>query len=304
VPITRPPLAAHGSVACVACETPATRAFVATPQFVLRECPSCASLTADPRPRPEPLLAYHDTPGYFDQPYFEKRRTDVDRVVERCRDLDRRLRTASPRIDLRGARHLDVGCDTGVFLRAFADLYGTIPIGVDVSARAVAAARASGIEAHCAELEAAPGFGECGLVTLIDVIEHVPSPLSLLRAVRHRLGPGGWCYVETPNVRSSIYRIGRALTRWTGGRPASVCARLFIPEHVQYLSRDGLGRLARNAGLTMVAAGERRLAPQDVNASLIMRGGVRTLQALDRLIDQQILHCVLLRREDSRAPAS
>jgi 2-polyprenyl-3-methyl-5-hydroxy-6-metoxy-1,4-benzoquinol methylase len=204
------------------------------------------------------------------------------------------LARTRPAFATAGKRHLDVGCDTGLFLESFSRLYGTRPTGIDVAKRAVAIARAKGIEAYDTDLLHASDLPDFHLITLIDVIEHVPDPMALLRAVRGRLAADGVCYVETPNVRSTVYRVGRLLCNATGGRPAWICDRLFLPEHVQYLSATGLAAAARAAGLSVVLQGRRRLQGPDVNTSPLVNVAVQALQVADRITSREILHWAVL----------
>jgi SAM-dependent methyltransferase len=247
------------------------------------------------------LSAYHDSDEYFHHAYFEQRRADFSRADARCLDVVGRLRQVCPALSLEGQRHLDVGCDTGLFLEAFARRHGTVPVGIDVAARAVAAARARGIEAYQTDLADADWLGEFSLITVIDVIEHLADPLSLLRHVKARLRAGGLCYVETPNIRSTVYGVGRWVSNLTGGRPAWLCERLFLPEHVQYFSPEGLRVAAEAAGLRLVAVTSRCLGSIDVNAAAPIKLGVQSLQWVDRVMGREILYCAVL-AESNTAP--
>lgn len=280
--------------ACAACGASDLAPHVRTRQLTLSRCRECDGLTAIPRPDPTVLAAFHDSSVYFDHPYFESRRVDRGRVDARSRDVLSWLLRVNPSFTGRNVRHLDVGCDTGIFLESFSRLYGTVPLGIDVAARAVAIARARGIDALHADLQHAGGIGRFGLITMIDVIEHVASPVELLRQVSERLERGGVCYLETPNIRSSIYVAGRRVCNATDGRPTWLCERLFLPEHVQYLSPRGLEAAAAAARLRVAVAGRRSLAAADVNAALPIRLGVQSLQMLDRAMGREILHCAVL----------
>jgi SAM-dependent methyltransferase len=283
--------------ACCACGSPELTPFVSTRQIALHRCRACQGLTAVPRPTPHALTAHHDTDVYFNHPYFEHRRSDLARIEARCRDVVQRLRKAVPDFSPAGLRHLDVGCDTGLFLEAFARLYGTVPVGIDIAARAVAQARARGIEAYHTDLTRAPAeLNNFAVITLVDVIEHVADPIQLLREVRARLREGGVCYLETPNIRSFVYGIGRVVSNLTGGRPSWLCERLFLPEHVQYLSADGLRLAARAADLRVLALTRRPLGGTDVNAAAPIRAVVQSMQLADRLLGRQILHCAIFAR--------
>jgi 2-polyprenyl-3-methyl-5-hydroxy-6-metoxy-1,4-benzoquinol methylase len=207
---------------------------------------------------------------------------------------------------LRGQRLLDIGCDTGVFLRAASEEFGVVPTGIDVSARAVEAARQGGIEAYQILLEEAPDrLSAFPLVTAIDVIEHVPNPGAFLRQVQSRLAPSGVLYIETPNIRSAVYALGRGLSHVIDGSSSGMIQRLFPPQHVQYFTPRSLSRLAREAGLEVVQVDTRVLPLSDIAASVATRFAVGILQILDRVLRREILVWAVLRRpHETRAEVS
>jgi len=265
------------------------------PYFTLFRCDACGSLTALPRPDGGSLAALHDTTEYFEHPYFTGRRADLDRIRQRCLAIGGRLGSGTV-ASLRGRRHLDIGCDTGGLLTAATELFGTQAVGIDVAARAVALAHEAGIEAYHSDLAGAPTLRGFGLVTIVDVLEHVADPIAFMCDVESRLEPGGWCYIETPNVRSSVYQAGRLLAMLTGGRPAWLCQRLFLPEHVQYLSEKGLAHLATVAGLRVQSSGHRPLGSADINTTWPVQLVISALQQFDRMRANEILHWAVLQK--------
>ena len=134
------------------------------------------------------------------------------------------------------------------------------------------------------------------MVTAIDVIEHVLDPGAFLRQVRSRLAPSGVLYVETPNIRSAVYVLGRVLSRVLDGSTSSVIQRLFPPQHVQYFTADSLSRLAKDSGLEVVQVNTRVLPLSDIAASPATRWAVGLLQVLDRILRREILVWAVLRR--------
>ena len=95
-------------------------------------------------------------------------------------------------------RLLDAGCGSGATLDLLAEL-GRVS-GVDVSERAVEAARQRGHEdVHLAGVEELP-FGDAtfDLVTCLDVIEHTPDDVSTLRELRRVTKPDGHLVVTVP----------------------------------------------------------------------------------------------------------
>jgi SAM-dependent methyltransferase len=103
-------------------------------------------------------------------------------------------------------RALDVGCGNGPTLRALAALApGWRLSGHDIS------------DANAARLAAIPSFerlytgatadidGPFDLITLFHSLEHLPSPVAGLAALRGKLAPGGLLLVEVPNLDANIY---------------------------------------------------------------------------------------------------
>jgi 2-polyprenyl-3-methyl-5-hydroxy-6-metoxy-1,4-benzoquinol methylase len=297
------PLAVEGAkpasecVTCVACGAVLdSRDWIRVPPITLRACPRCASLTALPRPTPEAQAALHDRVDYFAHEYFDHRRRNEQRTRARCHDVFERIAGAVNLNGLKGARHLDIGCDTGQFLAAAAAAYGLVPVGLDVASRSIERARANGIEAYPVALEdAPPSLGTFTVITAIDLIEHLAEPVRFFEQVAQRLTPDGACYVETPNIASTVYSVGAVLAALSKGR-SSAAVRLFPPEHVQYFSAAGLARAAARAGLTVVRSGTRVLPRHDVGVGAVTGAIVAALQALDVVRGTRILHWAVLQK--------
>jgi 2-polyprenyl-3-methyl-5-hydroxy-6-metoxy-1,4-benzoquinol methylase len=271
--------------------------------YNFRICAECRGWTCLPRPNASEQAAIHDNYEYFDHPYFALRRHITPAQRQRCRSVIRALSPAADLASLRGQRFLDVGCDTGVFLKVAQEELGIVPVGLDVSKRAVEAARRHGIEAYQSTLEdAPPELSNFAAATAIDLIEHVSDPVSFLSGLRSRLRPGGVVYLETPNIRSMVYHTGKVICRIGGGRPAGLMRRLFPPQHIQYFTADSLRRLAARAGLDIASIFTRVLPGSHVSASAAALIPILALQSLDRLLGTEILLCAVLRRpsEESR----
>ena len=272
------------------------RAVVRLRVSCLRACPSCGSWTYSPRDGASGQAALHDSEEYFDHPYFTVRRA-MSHAQRRCREVLRRLSAATDIPSLRGQRLLDLGCDTGAFLRAAQQEFGIVPVGMDVSGRAVAVARQQGMEVYRTAVEQAPAaLADFPVATAIDLLEHVPHPESFLRAVRARLRPGGLLYLETPNLRSVVFSFGRWLSLLTGGRPAALLERLFPPQHIQMFTAGSLRGLSRRAELDVVRLGTSALAASDIAAGVAVRLGIGALQLCDRIMGTEILLWAVLRR--------
>lgn len=107
----------------------------------------------------------------------------------------------------KGGRLLDLGCGSGDFLEC-ARSAGWQVVGVDPDPKAVAAARGRGIDAREGGVEVLdPQREQFDGITLNHVIEHVHDPLGVLQACYTLLKPGGWIWLETPNLESIGHRI-------------------------------------------------------------------------------------------------
>ena len=277
---------------CVVCGAPVPASVkVQLTGSQLRACSNCGTWIYFPRPKAMDQAAIHDTEDYFDHPYFELRRQSSPAQLRRCRQIVSHLNMEP------GQRLLDIGCDTGLFLATAAREFGIVPVGVDVGARAVAVAAEQGIEVYRATIETAPEhLRDLPAITAIDLIEHVSDPAAFLREVRNRLRPGGLVYIETPNIRSTVYTTGRALSMLTGGRPAPLYERLFPPQHIQYFTRESLATLIKSSGLELARIGTRVLPWEDIAASGLVRAGMAGMQSLDRLTGERILLWAVLKR--------
>jgi 2-polyprenyl-3-methyl-5-hydroxy-6-metoxy-1,4-benzoquinol methylase len=190
---------------------------------------------------------------------------------------------------------LDIGCDTGAFALCAAQETGVEPVGIDVARLAVVAARQSGLEAYHTTIENAPvELRDFEVVTAIDVVEHVPDPLEFLNAIRARMRACGAVYIETPNIKSTVYRLGALLCKVTGGRPAATWHRLFPPQHLQYFTTTSFVETARRAGFTVAGLVTRTLPHNDLATSQTVRAAMDVMQLADDMAGERILICAVL----------
>ena len=88
------------------------------------------------------------------------------------------------------------------------------------------------------------GPGLFHIVTAIEVIEHVESPIGFLRNVRMLLAPGGVGVVTTPNVdslpaRIKFFLVGKIRTMDERGEPTHISPVFFDLLCRQFLPRTG-----------------------------------------------------------------
>jgi SAM-dependent methyltransferase len=100
----------------------------------------------------------------------------------------------------RGRRLLDIGAHAGRFMH-LAYVAGWKPEGIELNPRTAAfAALRTGLPVHSINIEQLPlAVQSYGAITLIDVLEHVPHPLTLLVRAVDALEPGGWLVIKVPS---------------------------------------------------------------------------------------------------------
>lgn len=136
---------------------------------------------------------------------------------------------------------LDVGCFTGTFL-AVARERGWQVRGVELSVWAVQTARERyGLDVQQGTLDTVdlpPHHFD--LVTLIDVIEHLPQPMPMLERLHRLVKEDGYVYLSTPNVDSLLAKVmGR---RWWSYRV----------EHTSLFCPSSLRRALLDSGFDIV----------------------------------------------------
>lgn len=138
---------------------------------------------------------------------------------------------------------LDIGCSTGIFLSA-AQQAGWNVTGLEPSrwAADIASSRLSGTEIVVSTLEKAVFPAEnFDIITLWDVIEHLPYPSEVLLSIHRWLKPSGWLFLNTPNIASIPARALGA--RWM----------LLLREHIWYFTPQTLQILLSKCGFRLAS---------------------------------------------------
>ncbi len=100
---------------------------------------------------------------------------------------------------------LDVGFGNGSLLFT-AQEFGFRPVGIDLRSENVQAMKSIGFEAHCVDIAGLTLPEPCAVVSMADVLEHMPFPKDGLRAANRLLRTGGVLLVSMPNTESFVWQ--------------------------------------------------------------------------------------------------
>jgi SAM-dependent methyltransferase len=111
---------------------------------------------------------------------------------------------------------LDVGFGNASLLFTARE-FGFQPVGLDLRAREVETLRKIGIPSHLADIATFETAERFAVVSLMDVLEHMPFPREGLRAAHRLLEPDGVLFLSMPNLDSDLWKLldaGKANPYW------------------------------------------------------------------------------------------
>ena len=203
-------------------------------------CAGCGLRFMSPQPTADELADLYGETYYVS---VDSRERGYDGYVTEAENWRRTFRDRLGDLPRVPGRLLDVGAATGFFVEQ-ARATGWEAIGVEPSEWAAAYARNElGVDVRSGTLESLQFPDETfDVVTMWEVIEHLPDPRTTLGEVRRILRPGGRLVLSTPDAGSLAARLsGR---RWLGWRK--------VPEHVFFFDRANLDRLLGQSGFKPV----------------------------------------------------
>jgi SAM-dependent methyltransferase len=100
---------------------------------------------------------------------------------------------------------LDVGFGNGSLLFT-AQEYGFVPLGVDLRIDNVNKMSSLGIECFCKDITELYLNYKCSVISMANVLEHMPYPKNALRAAYRLLSDEGVLLISMPNIESVVWK--------------------------------------------------------------------------------------------------
>ncbi len=216
------------------------RVFLEREDLCLVRSPACGLEWQDPMPTEEELDALYDAT------YFERWGSVDDPSENPVRTMKRityGVVLDAIRQHVTGGALLDVGCALGYLVEAALDR-DFDALGLDRNTHAVRwAAERLGERVSAGELDATAFPGRrFDVVTLTDVLEHVPDPGELLARCRERLTASGVLALLLPNAGSATRRLFG--NHWPH----------YVAEHLYHFRPDNLSRYLGEHGFEVLEA--------------------------------------------------
>jgi 2-polyprenyl-3-methyl-5-hydroxy-6-metoxy-1,4-benzoquinol methylase len=244
---------ARAGAGCRACGAEATPAVVRRLDrgIAVTRCSACSAAALVPRPTDE-ALREHYAKYYLTRSTLDSRQ---ERLIEMHGPIVDYL--ASHVTRKRRCSFFDYGFGSGSFLRQVA-ARGHEAFGADISSQNVKqlweTCRREGLSIGMVDLSTG-NLGQLGrdrfdVITLFQVIEHVPDPLELLRSLSRFQTGGGLLYIECPNDASVLARAKTLVQRLL--RRGTMWRSMKYPEHLHGFNRKAMSALLRAAGYEVI----------------------------------------------------
>lgn len=136
---------------------------------------------------------------------------------------------------------LEIGCAYGYFLAEAQSMFETF--GFELCSEAVANCRARGLNVACgaANDELLTAHGPFNVAVMLDVIEHLETPGSMLQMLHRHLQPGGRLIISTGDWGSLLAKVtGR---NWRLMTP---------PQHLYFFTQTAITRMLEHAGFRVL----------------------------------------------------
>ena len=156
---------------------------------------------------------------------------------------------------LQGKRVVDIGCGGGILSDSMARR-GANVLGIDLAGKSLKVAQLHALEAGTRDVEyrevaaetlAAEQPGTFGVITCMEMLEHVPNPASIVSACAALVAPGGWVFFSTINRNAKAFAFAIV-----GAEHLLKLLPKGTHEYAKFIRPSELAQWCRDAGLELV----------------------------------------------------
>jgi len=222
---------------CLLCRSSNSSIIHTFGQLQVVICRKCNLVYLNPRLNESAMRTVYQSDDYFSQ-RKDAGYEDYSFQEDSLRTTFKRFLEKLEKHGMTSGKILEVGCGYGYFLDE-AKYFFSHREGIELSQDAGSyAGRLSGAHIHIGDVGSLPPeLNEYAVIVLINVIEHIYSPVEFLCLIKQRLKNDGRIVVATPDIGSFWHIIMRK--RWPSFK---------IPEHVAFYSGQTLRLLLQKTG--------------------------------------------------------
>ena len=169
---------------------------IIAPIITWKKCQSCAHIF---------------TEGYFTDEAFAAIFSKTNESQKVGNDLERQRIVSARMIEkvlpfVQSGQWLDVGFGNAALLLT-AQEFGFTPVGIDLRHDNVDDLKSIGVKAYCLDLQKLDKPQEFSVISLADVVEHVPYPKGFMKSVHTLLKNDGVIFISMPNASSMLWEL-------------------------------------------------------------------------------------------------
>lgn len=209
-------------------------------QFQLVQCTKCGLVYQNPRPTPAEIFKYYSD-NYNQYNIAVEDEKNILVKLGRCYGLQKRAKVIQQQ--KKNGKLLDIGCATGDFIVSMQKNHGWQVSGVEPNQRAANYIRDRFEIKVYNSFQNEPSLDDHSfdVVTLWNVIEHLPNPSEALENINRLMTQDGLLVISTPNLNS----LNAALfgKYWIGYE---------LPRHLYIFSLETLSPLLAKTGFKVI----------------------------------------------------